>query len=215
MGGTLPLLSAWLQKSSADAGRRSRRLFYSVNSLGAVVGAAAGRLLAGAKPRAGLIAPDDGHGECHHRRNGRLVEPRPVDWNRRSQRTGAGQPDRPCFVAGPGVGPALVVAMTGAVSMGLEVLASRSLAMIFGSSLQSFAVVLMAFILGIGLGSAWIASPRRREDSGAKTGGPVVVRGGGMDHVARLQPRTLGGRLPHRCKPAWDARRWVMFITKC
>ena len=62
----------------------------------------------------------------------------------------------------------LVVALTGAVSMGLEVLASRSLAMIFGSSLQSFAVVLMAFILGIGLGSAWIASPRRREGSGPK-----------------------------------------------
>jgi predicted membrane-bound spermidine synthase len=53
--------------------------------------------------------------------------------------------------------------------MGLEVLASRSLAMIFGSSLQSFAVVLMAFILGIGLGSAWIASPRRREYSSEKT----------------------------------------------
>lgn len=33
MGGTLPLLAAWLQKSSADAGRRSAR-FYSVNSLG-------------------------------------------------------------------------------------------------------------------------------------------------------------------------------------
>ncbi len=46
--------------------------------------------------------------------------------------------------------------------MGLEVLASRSLAMIFGSSLQSFAVVLMAFILGIGLGSAWMASSRRK-----------------------------------------------------
>ena len=40
MGGTLPLLAAWLQKfSSDDAGRRSAR-FYSVNSLGAVLGAA-------------------------------------------------------------------------------------------------------------------------------------------------------------------------------
>src|SRR5262249_8304025 len=56
----------------------------------------------------------------------------------------------------------LVVAFTGAVSMGLELLASRSLALIFGSSLQAFAVVLISFILGIGLGSAWIASPSRR-----------------------------------------------------
>ena len=48
-------------------------------------------------------------------------------------------------------------------------LASRSLALIFGSSLQSFAVVLMAFILGIGLGSAWIASPRAPRVSSEKT----------------------------------------------
>ena len=37
MGGTLPLLAAWLQKESDDAGRRSAR-FYSTNSLGAVFG---------------------------------------------------------------------------------------------------------------------------------------------------------------------------------
>ena len=39
MGGTLPLLAAWLQKFYSDPGRRSAR-FYSVNSLGAVLGAA-------------------------------------------------------------------------------------------------------------------------------------------------------------------------------
>jgi len=44
--------------------------------------------------------------------------------------------------------------------MGLEVLASRSLTLIFGASVQAFAAVLMAFILGIGLGSAAAASPR-------------------------------------------------------
>src|SRR6266581_7315986 len=38
MGGTLPLLSAWLQKQSNDAGRWAAR-FYSINSLGAVFGA--------------------------------------------------------------------------------------------------------------------------------------------------------------------------------
>src|ERR1043165_5147148 len=38
MGGTLPLLAAWLQKQSDDAGRWSAR-FYSINSLGAVFGA--------------------------------------------------------------------------------------------------------------------------------------------------------------------------------
>ncbi|HZL42393.1 MAG TPA: hypothetical protein VFD66_03860, partial [Verrucomicrobiae bacterium] len=66
----------------------------------------------------------------------------------------------------------LIVALTGGVSMGFEVLSSRSLVLIFGSSLQSFAVVLIAFILGIGLGSAWIASARRRVISGERA---VVV----------------------------------------
>src|SRR5208282_5347780 len=47
------------------------------------------------------------------------------------------------------------------VAMGLEVLASRFLCLIFGASLQVFAVVLMAFILGISCGSALIASRRR------------------------------------------------------
>src|SRR6185436_1109279 len=38
MGGTLPLIAAWLQRNTEDAGRRSAR-FYSTNSLGAVCGA--------------------------------------------------------------------------------------------------------------------------------------------------------------------------------
>ena len=44
MGGTLPVLAAWLQKSTPDAGRRSAR-FYSTNSLGAVCGARPGWVL--------------------------------------------------------------------------------------------------------------------------------------------------------------------------
>src|SRR5205814_2419985 len=66
-------------------------------------------------------------------------------------------------------GSCALVALTGGVSMGLEVLASRSLVLILGASLQAFAIVLMAFILGIGLGGAVVASPRwqrlRRETS--------------------------------------------------
>src|SRR5581483_6216595 len=38
MGGTLPLLAAWLQRSANDPGRRSAR-FYAINSLRAVCGA--------------------------------------------------------------------------------------------------------------------------------------------------------------------------------
>src|SRR5258706_715135 len=56
----------------------------------------------------------------------------------------------------------LMVAISGGVSMGLEVLASRSISLIFGSSLQSFAIVLVAFIVGIGVGSGVVASEYAR-----------------------------------------------------
>lgn len=162
MGGTLPLLAAWLQKSSADAGRRSAR-FYSVNSLGAVAGAACAgfwlvqsygmvrtlQLTALVNVIVGvsaiLLSPA-GLAE-------KESTPEPVTTETTNALTELAR------------GTGLLVALTGAVSMGLEVLASRSLALIFGSSLQSFAVVLIAFILGIGLGSAWIASPRRSGSS--------------------------------------------------
>ncbi len=166
MGGTLPLLAAWLQHFTADAGRRSAR-FYSVNSLGAVAGSAvAGFWLV---QNLGMVSSLQMTAMVNL-----LIGAAAIFISSRFQR----QP--PAFesatateieVAMPDTlrWAGLTVALTGAVSMGLEVLASRSLAMIFGSSLQSFAIVLMAFILGIGLGSAWIASPRRAALLGEKT----------------------------------------------
>jgi len=157
MGGTLPLLAAWLQKSSTEAGRRSAR-FYSVNSLGAVAGSAiAGFWLV---QHWGMVASLQLTALVNV-----LVGATAIVISREIPRQ---QTPAPATAEGDATSPdtlrwaGWIVAMTGAVSMGLEVLASRSLALIFGSSLQSFAIVLMAFILGIGLGSAWIASQRRR-----------------------------------------------------
>lgn len=161
MGGSLPLLAAWLHQSATDAGRRSAR-FYSVNSLGAVTGAAlAGfwlvehygmtatvQVAAAANILIGLAAfALGGAGQTENRQAATSAE--------RAQAVEPVTNARTIYWAG------VLVALTGGVSMGLELLASRSLALIFGSSLQSFAIVLAAFILGIGLGSAWIASPRR------------------------------------------------------
>jgi spermidine synthase len=166
MGGTLPLLASWLQRFYEDAGRRSAR-FYSVNSLGAVAGAAlAGFFLV---QTYGIVAT------LHIAATvnlivgftaillSRVLPQKPPTVEVMPTPTPATGPE----AAAPGTlrWAGLIVATTGAVSMGFEVLASRSLAMIFGSSLQSFAVVLIAFILGIGLGAAWIASPRRRSRS--------------------------------------------------
>jgi spermidine synthase len=158
LGGTLPVLAAWLQKNTSDAGRRSAR-FYSTNSLGAVCGAAlAGFLLvqtfglrmtmemaALANVLIGFVALAIAKKQISSTTNQDSGAARPVS----NESTGA-MFHWSC----------ILVALTGAVSMSLEVLASRCLALIFGASVQVFAIVLMAFILGIGLGSAVIASPR-------------------------------------------------------
>jgi len=160
MGGTLPLLAAWLQKSTADAGRRSAR-FYSTNSLGAVCGAGlAGFVLVRAvglpvtlqmTALANVIVGFAAVGLARSQSDGLpgvTQKPTCPVVTESHQTTAIFK--RGCFM----------VAFTGAVSMGLEVLAARCLSLIFGASLQSFAIVLMAFILGIGIGSAVIASPR-------------------------------------------------------
>jgi predicted membrane-bound spermidine synthase len=160
MGGTLPLLAAWLQKSSIEAGRRSAR-FYSVNSLGAVFGSGlAGFYLV---QTLGLVATLQAAALLNIVIGGVAVA---LGRNEVSSTAPAQETPAPAEQIETSSATlrwaGALVAMTGGVSMGLEVLASRSLALIFGSSLQSFAIVLMSFILGIGLGSAAIASPRLR-----------------------------------------------------
>jgi predicted membrane-bound spermidine synthase len=159
MGGTLPLLAAWLQRQSDDAGRWSAR-FYSINSLGAVCGACAAgfyllptlglesslQMTALANVIIGFVAIGFARREVS--RASAAVAP---------VQTAAAAP-RPSGLASV----TFLVALTGGVSMGLEVLASRSLSLIFGASVQAFAIVLMAFIFGIGLGSSAVASPRLR-----------------------------------------------------
>jgi predicted membrane-bound spermidine synthase len=161
MGGTLPLLAAWLQKNADEAGRLSAR-FYSVNSLGAVFGSGlAGFYLV---QTLGMVASLQAAALFNLLIGGAAMALARND----AQTAKRDEPTAAASSAQISASPATLrwagalVALTGGVSMGLEVLASRSLALIFGSSLQAFAIVLMAFILGIGLGSAYIASPRLR-----------------------------------------------------
>jgi spermidine synthase len=162
MGGTLPMLAAWLQRNTPDASRRTAR-FYSINSLGAVCGAGlAGFFLvqwlgvratmeatALASVLIGLTATAIGR---------RPATPRPADSP--EPQTPASDPSE--VTASAFLWSCALVSLTGGTSMGLEVLASRSLSLVLGASLQVFAIVLMAFILGIAAGSAVIASPRFR-----------------------------------------------------
>ena len=163
MGGTLPMLAAWLQRNTSDAGRRTAR-FYSTNSLGAVAGAGlAGFVLVQwlglsgtmtatslASVLIGLIAIAIGR---------RFMSPQAAE----AREVQSPAPATPELTSPVFFWSCVLVSLTGGTSMGLEVLASRSLGLVLGASLQVFALVLMAFILGIAVGSAVIASPRFRQ----------------------------------------------------
>ena len=162
MGGTLPLLAGWLQRTTPDAARRTAR-FYSTNSLGAVCGAGLSGLML--VPWLGLRMTMD-WAALLNLSVGLVALYLARFRSAPSLDRGAGSSPTAAAVADPAAvtyyWECLLVACTGAVSMGMEVLATRCLALVFGASLQVFAIVLMAFILGIGIGSAAIASPRWR-----------------------------------------------------
>lgn len=166
MGGTLPLLVTFLQRSSLDAGRRSAR-FYSVNSLGAVSGSAiAGFYLI---QNWGMVASLQIAALVNVLICGAaLLLSRTLEPAARSAVPAEAEATAPVLDGRPLAWASVLVALTGGISMGLEVLSARSMALLFGSSLQSFAIVLIAFILGIGLGSAAVASPRFRAWNSAK-----------------------------------------------
>jgi spermidine synthase len=154
MGGTLPILASWLKRRENEAGRLSAR-FYSVNSLGAVAGSAcAGFFLV---QQLGMSASLQATALLNVLIGFTAIGlGRKMPLNRVVDHGASKGGSAPVSLLERKA--CLIVTLSGAVSMGLEVLASRSLSLIFGSSLQSFAIVLMAFILGIGIGSAIVAS---------------------------------------------------------
>ncbi|HEV8544054.1 MAG TPA: fused MFS/spermidine synthase [Verrucomicrobiae bacterium] len=179
MGGTLPVLAAWIQKGPGwRPGEESARvgIFYAINSLGAVAGAAlAGfflvqnlgmlssvELTALGNLLVGLVA---------------LVlakrEQAQISAEARTRKETVKDFQDAAFRSF-----AWLVALTGGVSMGLEVLSSRALALIVGGSLQAFALVLMSFILGIGLGSAVISSSQAARKYGWTTVYGLLIAAG-------------------------------------
>lgn len=160
MGGTLPLLASWIQRQPGIESGARVGIFYATNSLGAVFGAGlAGFVLV---QGLGMVSSLELTGLANVAIGvaGFIIGKREMIFGHTSFR----QPEvdnAAALAAPPAPSPfrfGLLVGFTGAVSMGLEVLYSRALALIAGGSLQAFALVLMSFILGIGLGSAILSS---------------------------------------------------------
>jgi spermidine synthase len=150
MGATLPVLSRLFATEESSLGRRVGFL-YALNTLGAMVGTGlAGYLLLpalGMQATLGLAASVNlvlgGLLVLADRRLMAPVAPAPV-----GAAAAAGAPGAAALVTTVGLGVA------GAASMIYEVAWTRALSLVIGSSTYAFTAMLLAFLLGLALGSA-------------------------------------------------------------
>lgn len=165
MGGTLPVLVRLLSQEAAGLGRHLSRL-YAINTLGAVAGtAAAGFVLLPQLGAAGsqwlAIGTNFAIGLAALMlrlprllpRDAAVCPPVPTE---------SGQPGE---VAIPGLPVGLVLfgaGLAGFCSLGYEVLWTRTLALVVGTSVYSFTIILIAFLLGIAGGSQAFGMLHRR-----------------------------------------------------
>jgi len=160
MGGTLPILARYLIADLSTTRRHVANL-YALNNLGAVIGTGAAGFFV--LPALGLH-PSLAVASALNFSAAFLV------WRvrRGGDRPAAAAPEARGAPAEPApdghhYGPAqfrvalLSLGLAGFAAMGYEVVFLRLIAMAFGSSTYSFTVMLMAFIVGIGLGSGLIA----------------------------------------------------------
>ena len=177
MGGTLPALARHAITGLADTRRQVGRL-YSLNSVGAVLGAGVAGFLA--LPSLGV------HGSlflaCGLNGLAGLLLWRParLEAALATPPTG-GPPTARSPVAEPYsrvqyTTALIALALSGFAAMAYEVLFTRIIALAFGASTYSFSVMLMSFITGIAIGSALIArrisfEPCTQPDGGARAAG--------------------------------------------
>ncbi len=83
-------------------------------------------------------------------------------------------------------GVLVAVGLSGGIAMSLEVLWSRALALVIGSSIYSFTLVLVVFLLGLSAGAAWIGRPAARAKRPLAALG-IVFLGVGMSVAATLR----------------------------
>jgi spermidine synthase len=157
MGATLPLVAAGLARTHGHDGSVAGRL-YGLNTLGAFLGTMAGGFVllpglglqktilaaAGSSLVVGLLA-------------WRLTLGAPA--------AGAEGPERPVPVPGDGVdrprriaGILPLYACSGALAMVYEIMWTRALSPIIGTSVYSFTLILAAILAGIGLGSVLLST---------------------------------------------------------
>jgi spermidine synthase len=174
MGATLPVLSRHVVRAEAELAQLGLRVgaLYAANTLGAVVGAGGAGF---------YLLPLFGQRASYHVAVvadlvlAALIVAA-VTWRRRRPAPADALDPEAEALPTPGVAevppPELprgarrvvlwAVATSGAIAMALEVLWSRALALVIGSSIYSFTLVLVVFLLGLSAGATWIGRPAAR-----------------------------------------------------
>jgi len=163
MGATLPLLARYFVSRPSEFGRVSLRLgtLYAVNLFGGV----SGSFLAGfiSLPLAGVRTTNFLAASFNLSLAATiLIAQRFVRWKAPSGPTldELATQSKPAEASAPLITTAarravlLAFAVSGATAMTLQVLWTRALAVIIGSSIFSFTIILLAFLVGLGTGSA-------------------------------------------------------------
>ncbi len=167
MGGTLPILARWLVGREDEIGARIGAL-YAANTLGAAIGtgAAAYLLLPRARRAPGRArrgrrstsSPDSS------RSPGRTARPHPGGAAAPVPAESAAPPGAAEAVPETSSGARLVLAATalsGFACMVDEVAWARLFALVFGSSVYAFGLMLLLFLVGMAIGSAIFSRIRR------------------------------------------------------
>jgi len=165
MGGTLPVLSRQLVVS-VEQTRKYVASLYSLNSFGAVLGAATAGFVT--LPLFGVYASLIVASLLNLAAAGLLLKPARSETPLASAADAAtprtleeqSQPAPLLYGKTQYQATLVALALSGFAALGYEVLFTRVIALAFGSSAYSFTVMLMAFITGISLGSAIISRVR-------------------------------------------------------
>lgn len=158
MGATLPSLVAWATRAGESFGKSLGRL-YGLNTLGAVLGAAIagfalvpGLGLAGTTRAVGALALLVGGGMAYLGMRSRATSPdvetsaAPAAQEAPARVARKTRSERRALAA-------LLFGASGAIALVLEITWTRVFALVYGSSVYSFAVVLASYLLAIALGS--------------------------------------------------------------
>jgi spermidine synthase len=229
MGGTLPLLARAVVASEEDLAGRIGAL-YAVNTLGAALGAAAANY--GLLPFAGLRASELAAAAASAaaglaalaigRRAQAEVPPAAEAEPSEGQEPGAPLPP-PAF--SPASRALLAgAALSGFAAMACEVAWSRALALVLGSSVYSFGLVVLVFLIGLGIGGAAFERLSRRGTSpvtvfaGAEAAAAVAIAGAIM-LLPRLPALFLHGfpaaRASFPMLQAWDFALASLVLLPC